>query len=75
MRDRPVGPGEAAREPDGAVREVPATSAARGAHPTGHASRVDGPVHETYLVGPRDTGDAAARRTGIGWPVFTTRPG
>jgi DNA-binding transcriptional MerR regulator len=31
-----------------------------------------GPVHETYVVGPRDTADASAWRTEIGWPVFRT---
>ena len=43
----------------------------------GHAPRRErppgrGPVHETYLVGPRDTDDRSAWRTEIGWPVFTT---
>jgi hypothetical protein len=36
---------------------------------------VAGPVHEIYLVGPRDTEDAAAWRTEIGWPVFRTSAG
>jgi hypothetical protein len=31
---------------------------------------VAGPVRERYLSGPRDTPDAAAWRTEIGWPVF-----
>ncbi|XVU28272.1 MerR family transcriptional regulator [Actinoplanes sp. CA-054009] len=35
-----------------------------------HALAVDGPVHETYLTGPRDTPTAADWRTEIGWPVF-----
>ena len=35
-----------------------------------HALGIDGPVHETYLVGPRDTPDAGQWRTEIGWPVF-----
>lgn len=35
-----------------------------------HALAVDGPVHETYLVGPYDDSDPAAWRTEIGWPVF-----
>jgi DNA-binding transcriptional MerR regulator len=35
-----------------------------------HALGVTGPVHETYLVGPRDTGDVRRWRTEIGWPVF-----
>lgn len=59
----------------GAHDDIDLTYGALGAHLTEHALRVDGPVHETYLVGPRDTGDAAAWRTEIGWPVFTTRPG
>ena len=36
---------------------------------TGRAA-VAGPVRERYLRGPRDTGDPAAWRTEIGWPVF-----
>lgn len=41
-----------------------------------NALAVAGPVRERYLVGPRDTGDSAAWRTEIGWPVFrvTTSP-
>lgn len=35
-----------------------------------NALAVAGPVRETYLVGPRDTADASAWRTEIGWPVF-----
>lgn len=35
-----------------------------------HALTVDGPVHETYLVGPRDTANSDEWRTEIGWPVF-----
>ena len=35
-----------------------------------HALAVAGPVREHYLVGPRDTPDAAEWRTEIGWPVF-----
>jgi DNA-binding transcriptional MerR regulator len=37
-----------------------------------HALGVDGPLREYYLIGPRDTGDAAQWRTEIGWPVFQT---
>lgn len=40
-----------------------------------HALAVDGPIHETYLVGPRDTPDAAEWRTEIGWPVFRLATG
>ncbi|SEH88649.1 DNA-binding transcriptional regulator, MerR family [Mycolicibacterium rutilum] len=39
-----------------------------------HALTVDGPVHETYLVGPRDTAQADEWRTEIGWPVFRVAP-
>lgn len=35
---------------------------------------VAGPVREVYHVGPRDTPDLAAWRTGIGWPVFRVQP-
>jgi hypothetical protein len=38
---------------------------------SGHLTlAVAGPVRETYLTGPRATGDSAAWRTEIGWPVF-----
>jgi DNA-binding transcriptional MerR regulator len=40
-----------------------------------NALSIDGPVHETYLVGPRDTPDAGRWRTEIGWPVFRLTPG
>jgi effector-binding domain-containing protein len=39
-----------------------------------HALSVDGPIHETYLVAPRDTADPASWRTEIGWPVFRLAP-
>lgn len=41
-----------------------------GAWVVDNALAVAGPVRETYLVGPRDTDDASAWRTEIGWPVF-----
>ena len=41
-----------------------------GTYVAEHALAVAGPVRETYLTGPRDTGDSAAWRTEIGWPVF-----
>jgi DNA-binding transcriptional MerR regulator len=40
-----------------------------------HALSIDGPVHETYLVGPHDTADAGRWRTEIGWPVFRLSAG
>jgi hypothetical protein len=39
---------------------------------TEHALALAGPVRETYLVGPWDTGYASAWRIEIGWPVFRT---
>jgi DNA-binding transcriptional MerR regulator len=30
---------------------------------------IAGPVHETYVVGPRDTPDSTRWRTEIGWPI------
>jgi DNA-binding transcriptional MerR regulator len=41
-----------------------------GAWVTGHALAVNGPVHETYLAGPRDTSAPSQWRTEIGWPIF-----
>ncbi|WP_235958856.1 GyrI-like domain-containing protein [Nocardioides acrostichi] len=35
-----------------------------------HALVVAGPVHETYLVGPRDNDAETTWRTEIGWPIF-----
>lgn len=35
-----------------------------------HALAVDGPVHERYLAGPRDTPVEREWRTEIGWPIF-----
>ena len=35
-----------------------------------HALTIGDVVHETYLVGPRDTSDPSAWRTEIGWPVL-----
>lgn len=39
-----------------------------------HALAVDGPIYETYLVGPRDNADPTSWRTEIGWPVFRLAP-
>jgi hypothetical protein len=33
------------------------------------ALTIAGPVHETYLVGPRDTAEESAWETEIGWPI------
>lgn len=55
--------------------DIDVTYAALGTYVTEHAIGVAGPVHERYLIGPRDTGDRAAWRTEIGWPVFQTSLG
>lgn len=55
-----------------AHHDIDVTYAALGSHLAENALTVDGPVHENYLVGPRDTDDVAAWRTEIGWPVFRT---
>lgn len=52
--------------------DIEVTYGALGAYVATHALAVAGPVHERYLVGPRDTDDSTAWRTEIGWPVFRT---
>ncbi|WP_236794707.1 MerR family transcriptional regulator [Amycolatopsis sp. GM8] len=54
--------------------DIDVTYGRLGAWVVEHALAVDGPVHETYLVGPRDNPDPAAWRTEIGWPVFRLSP-
>ena len=46
-----------------------------GAWVVEHALGVDGPIHETYEVGPRDTDEPSSWRTEIGWPIFRVTPG
>jgi DNA-binding transcriptional MerR regulator/effector-binding domain-containing protein len=55
--------------------DIDVSHGALGAYVAEHALVVAGPVRETYVVGPRDTDDAAAWRTEIGWPVFRTTAG
>jgi DNA-binding transcriptional MerR regulator len=55
--------------------DIDVSYGALGTYVAEHALAVAGPVREHYLVGPRDTGDAAAWRTEIGWPVFRTSAG
>ncbi|KQX75791.1 MerR family transcriptional regulator [Aeromicrobium sp. Root472D3] len=50
--------------------DIDVTYGELGAWVVANALAVSGPVRETYLVGPRDTTDASAWRTEIGWPVF-----
>jgi DNA-binding transcriptional MerR regulator len=39
-----------------------------------HALAVDGPIYETYLLGPRDDPAPERWRTEIGWPIFRLAP-
>jgi DNA-binding transcriptional MerR regulator len=50
--------------------DIDVTYGELGAWVVRNALVVAGPVHETYVVGPRDTAEPAAWRTEIGWPVF-----
>jgi DNA-binding transcriptional MerR regulator len=52
--------------------DIDVSYGALGTYVAEHALAVTGPVHENYLVGPRDTDDTTAWRTEIGWPVFRT---
>jgi DNA-binding transcriptional MerR regulator len=54
--------------------DIDVTYGRLGAWVVEHALAVDGPVDETYLVGPRDTATHADWRTEIGWPVFRVTP-
>lgn len=54
--------------------DIDVTYGRLGAWVVDHALAVAGPVHETYLVGPRDDPDPAVWRTEIGWPVFRLAP-
>jgi DNA-binding transcriptional MerR regulator len=50
--------------------DIDVTYGRLGAWVVEHALAVDGPIHETYLVGPRDTDEPERWRTEIGWPTF-----
>ncbi|GAA3208348.1 MerR family transcriptional regulator [Dactylosporangium siamense] len=54
--------------------DIDVTYGRLGAWVVEHALAVDGPVDETYLVGPRDSPTPADWRTEIGWPVFRLAP-
>ena len=54
--------------------DIDVTYGRLGAWVVDHTLAVDGPIHETYLVGPRDTPIAAEWRTEIGWPIFRLAP-
>lgn len=54
----------------GAHDDIDVTYGRLGAWVAAHAMAVDGPIHETYTVGPADTPEPERWRTEIGWPVF-----
>jgi DNA-binding transcriptional MerR regulator len=54
--------------------DITVTYGELGSWVVANALTVDGPVREVYVVGPRDTPDASAWRTEIGWPVFHVNP-
>jgi DNA-binding transcriptional MerR regulator len=54
--------------------DIEVTYGRLGAWVVAHALAVDGPINETYRVGPRDTKDSDQWRTEIGWPVFRLAP-
>ena len=54
--------------------DIDVTYGRLGAWVVAHALAVDGPIHEIYVVGPRDTLDPPSWRTEIGWPVFRLTP-
>ena len=54
--------------------DIDVTYGRLGAWVAGHALAVNGPVHETYLCGPRDTSVPSQWRTEIGWPIFRLAP-
>jgi DNA-binding transcriptional MerR regulator len=54
--------------------DIDVTYGRLGAWVTEHALAVNGPVHETYLAGPRDTSAPSQWRTEIGWPIFRLTP-
>jgi DNA-binding transcriptional MerR regulator len=54
--------------------DIDVTYGRLGAWVVAHALAVDGPIHEMYVVGPRDSIDPPSWRTEIGWPVFRLTP-
>lgn len=54
--------------------DIDVTYGRLGAWVVSHTLSIDGPVHETYLAGPRDGARAGSWRTEIGWPVFRVTP-
>ncbi len=58
----------------GSHDDIGVTYGRLGAWVVDQALAVNGPVHETYLVGPVDTAEPTAWRTEIGWPIFRVAP-
>lgn len=54
--------------------DIDVTYGRLGAWVVEHALAVNGPIYETYLVGPMDTEELDVWRTEIGWPVFRLAP-
>ncbi|MFA5709018.1 GyrI-like domain-containing protein [Mycolicibacterium sp.] len=54
--------------------DIDVTYGRLGAWVVERALAVEGPIYETYTVGPRDTADPSRWRTEIGWPVFHLAP-
>lgn len=54
--------------------DIDVTYGRLGAWVVDHALVVAGPIHETYVVGPRDTAEPSSWRTEIGWPLFRLSP-
>jgi DNA-binding transcriptional MerR regulator len=50
--------------------DIDVTYGRLGAWVVNQALVVDGPIHETYLLGPRDDPAPESWRTEIGWPIF-----
>lgn len=58
----------------GSHDDIGVTYGRLGAWVVDHALAVDGPIHETYHVGPADTTEPSEWRTEIGWPIFRVAP-
>ena len=54
----------------GSHDDIDVTYGRLGAWVVDHALAVDGPIHERYLVGPRDNPAPDSWLTEIGWPIF-----
>jgi len=57
----------------GSHDDIDRTYGALATHVAEHAISLDGPIRETYIVGPIDSADRDQWVTEIAWPIF--RPG